>query len=462
MKIVYDKVAAPVSNCYLEPVDLNAQTMEEHRKNVINRIKQEHLDVLVIYADREHGANFAYLTGFEPRFEEALLILHREGSCYYLLGNENLKMAQYSFLPGRVVHVPHFSLPCQPMETDKTLAELIECADIHNGMRIGCVGWKLFTGKLENNQYLIDIPAFIVDALRAVDPDGEIVNADALFLDPENGLRTLVNANELAHYEFGAGLASAGVLAALNEVEPGKTEMQIARCLQTEGQPNTVTTICATGGRFTNAVVFPRAKKIACGDKFSVTLGLRGGLSSRAAYVAGTKEDIPESARDYVEKVAIPYYRAVVTWLEMMDIGVVCGDIYRKMEEVLPKETYHWVLNPGHYTNADEWSSSPLYPDSTVQIRSGMLLQLDIIPSVPGYGGVSAEDGIAIADETLRQNLREQYPKTWERIQKRRTYIRDVLGINLKEAVLPMSDILGYLRPLLLRRECALRNKDAG
>ena len=30
---------------------------------------------LVVYADREHLANLAYLTGFDPRFEEALLIL---------------------------------------------------------------------------------------------------------------------------------------------------------------------------------------------------------------------------------------------------------------------------------------------------------------------------------------------------------------------------------------------------
>ena len=29
----------------------------------------------VIYGDREHYANLAYLTGFDPRFEEALLIV---------------------------------------------------------------------------------------------------------------------------------------------------------------------------------------------------------------------------------------------------------------------------------------------------------------------------------------------------------------------------------------------------
>ena len=32
-------------------------------------------DVLIVYADREHFANMAYLTGFDPRFDEALLIL---------------------------------------------------------------------------------------------------------------------------------------------------------------------------------------------------------------------------------------------------------------------------------------------------------------------------------------------------------------------------------------------------
>ena len=30
---------------------------------------------LIVYGDREHAANLTYLTGFDPRFEEALLIL---------------------------------------------------------------------------------------------------------------------------------------------------------------------------------------------------------------------------------------------------------------------------------------------------------------------------------------------------------------------------------------------------
>lgn len=457
MKIVYEKVCMPTAHSNYVPVDLTDATMEEHRRNVLKKMTEYGLEVLVIYGDREHGANFAYLTGFETRFEEGILVLYRDGTCCLLLGNENLKMGRYSFIKGRVIHVPHFSLPCQPMEPGKSMKEYLMDAGIQDGMKIGCVGWKLFTSKCSGEENLIDIPAFIMEALRKINTSGVICNASGIFLDPQDGLRVRMNANEIAHYEFGAGLASARLLEAMNEITDGKTEMELAQKLSALGQPITVTTICAAGERFTNAVVFPRNKPMRKGERFSMTLGLRGGLSSRAAYIAEKIEDLPKQERDYIEKVAIPYYKAAVSWYETVGIGVMGREIYRLMETILPKEIYHWSLNPGHHTSAEEWSSSPFYPDSRVQLCSGMLLQMDIIPSLPGYAGVGAEDGIAIADEELRNKLKEKYPDTWERISKRKEYMNIYLGIRLKEEILPMSDICGYLRPLILNHKYALK-----
>ena len=37
------------------------------------------LDFLLVYGDREHFANLAYLTDHDPRFEEALLVLASAG-----------------------------------------------------------------------------------------------------------------------------------------------------------------------------------------------------------------------------------------------------------------------------------------------------------------------------------------------------------------------------------------------
>ena len=459
MDIIYDKVSIPVKHENYVPVDISADTMKEHREKVLTKIEEYGLDVLAIYADREHGANFAYLTGFEPRFEEAMLMLHKDGRCYLLLGNENLKMSKFSFIQGEVIHVPHFSLPYQPMEPARSLLSLISQAGICDGMKVGCVGWKLFTSACPDDNNLMEIPYFIIDAVRNINPNGSLCNAAAIFLDSKSGLRIKVNANEIAHYEFGAGLASSKVLDAINSVDVGKTEMDVAQELSVYGQPVTVTTICASGERFVNAVVFPRHKRIELGERFSVTLGLRGGLSSRTAYVVRNREDLPEKERDYIEKVVIPYYKAAVTWYEMVGLDVSCGELYKMIESVLPKAMYHWTLNPGHYTDSDEWTSSPVYEGSDVVLESGMLLQMDIIPSVPGYGGTGAEDGIALADENLRAEICAEYPQVWKRIMDRRSYMKYVLGINLKDEVLPLSDICGYLRPLLLNHEYALKQK---
>ena len=47
-------------------------------------------DRLVVYADREHSANLAYLTGFDPRFEEAILVVGPTGDPAILVGQRVL------------------------------------------------------------------------------------------------------------------------------------------------------------------------------------------------------------------------------------------------------------------------------------------------------------------------------------------------------------------------------------
>jgi hypothetical protein len=92
-------------------------TLSERKTRVLERMRQQGLDTLIVYADKEHGGNFEYLTGFIPRVEEALLVLHQDGDAVLVLGNENLKLAPYARLKNRVLHAPWFSLPNQPMDS---------------------------------------------------------------------------------------------------------------------------------------------------------------------------------------------------------------------------------------------------------------------------------------------------------------------------------------------------------
>ena len=421
---------------------------------MLAQMERRGLDVLCVYADREHGGNFGYLTGFEPRFEEALLVLHRTGKAFLLLGNESLRMGAYSRLENTVIHVPHFSLPNQPMEPQVPFAQLLADAGLCPGMHAGIAGWKMFTSEKEDNAQLYDVPHFIVEAIK--NQVESCVSCGGLFIHCEHGVRVVNNANEIAHFEYGAALASDCVMTALHRAAVGSTELEVADALAIHGQPVTVQTICAAGERFTDGEVAPRNKKLALGDTFSVTMGLRGGLTSRAGYIAASKQDLPENVRDYMDVVAKPYFAAAVMWLETIGLGVTGDTLYSAVNGVIPREDFGWTLNPGHLTASEEWLSSPIAPGSPVAIKSGMLFQLDILPRRPGYGGANAEDGVAIADAQLRQELAAKYPQVWQRMQRRREYLIQVLGIRLKPEVLPMSDTVGYLQPYILDPSMAL------
>lgn len=437
-------------------VTLSDTTLAQRKEKVLARMAQQGIDTLVVYADKEHGGNFEYLTGFIPRFEEALLVLHQGGEAVLVLGNENLKLAPHARMESRVIHAPWFSLPNQPMDNRASLPELLCEAGLTGEKRVGLAGWKLFTGAGDDSLRMFDLPAFIVDALRLAVPAAELLNATAIFIAPDGGARITSNANELAHYEYGANLASTAILTALNAIAPGKTEKQIGALLAAEGQPNNVVTIAATGDRFAHANLYPGDKAIQRGDKFSLTASYKGGLSSRAAYVVQDESELAPEVADYLEIVAKPYFKAVVAWLENLRIGMRGGEMYDLIEQVLPKAEYRWHLNPGHLVADEEWLCSPIGPGSAARLQSGMILQVDIIPSRPGYAGASIEDTVALADDDLRAALKADYPALWQRIVARRAFIEDEIGIRLPDEVLPFSNTLGYLRPWLLDKTRAL------
>ena len=393
----------------VEPVLLSDATMLERKNKLLERMREERFDALVIYADKEHGGNFEYLTGFIPRFEEGLLVLDKSGHATAILGNENLKMAQHSRLPVALKHCPYFSLPNQPMDNEKPLSQLFGETGLSTMSKIGLVGWKMFTATIADNTKFFDLPYFIVDAVKN-STHAELVNAAHLFIRGDKGARTVNNANEIAHYEYGANLASNCMLKALDAVEPGIRETELGALLADEGQYQTVVAIAAAGQRFEKANLYPTYKQIQRGQPLSMTTGFKGGLSSRTGFVIADESELPENQKDYVDRVVKPYFGAVVCWLENIHVGMPGGELYQLIEEVLPKENYGWHLNPGHLSADEEWMSSPVYSASNETLKSGMILQIDIIPSVPGYTGTSAEESVALADATLRQQIAQEYP----------------------------------------------------
>lgn len=460
MKVTYKKIQAPQPDNDRKPVILSDATYEERLAKVLKNMEDFGLSSLVIYADKEHGSNFEYLTGFIPRFEEALQIINKDGSSFLLLGNENYNKTKFARVKSYGVKVPLFSLPNQPMGDFKPFGDYLEEVQIDDSEKIGFVDWKLLSPEFTDKDLISALPHFVIEAFAQRFGRENLVNATHLYMDPGYGVRVTNSADELARYEYGASLASDALLAAYDGLAEGVNELEIGNLLNRDGQYQSVVTIAAFGDRFVNANIYPRSRNLDKGDKVSLTVGYKGGLSSRAGYAVEDIEELEKVDPGYLEDVVIPYFKAYVYWLENVRIGKLGGEFYDDFSKFYPQETYGWQLNPGHLTADEEWLSSPFYKESDREVKSGMIFQVDFIPSQEGHQGVSAESTVAIADEALRREIEEKYPEMWARIKKRRLYMKEKLNIDLDPSLLPLASTLAYLRPFMLDKDTALVIED--
>ncbi len=410
------------------------------------------LDSIVIYADREHSANLAWLTGFDPRFEEALLILAPSVTPTLLAGPENLGRARNATIEVDARLYPPFGLMGQDRSQTPDLREVFGNAGLLAGQRVGVMGWKYY-GDFEARkpETWFEAPAFIIDTLRdLVGEQGKVVNANALLMDSTTGLRAVNEIEQIAQFEFGAVMASEAIKSLLVHITPGMTEFAAVRSMGLGVLPHSCHTMLSTGARL-SGLESPTGKLIERGDPLTTAVGYWGGLSSRVGWVVEDQSELPSNAADYVEKLAMPYFACAAEWYATIGIGISGGALDAIARKHLGAPFFNLILNPGHLIHLDEWMNTPVYPNSTETLRSGQAIQSDIIPAVgPPYHSANIEDGIALLDERGRGELREKYPDVADRADARRAFMADVLGIVLKPEVVPLSNLAAALPPFLL------------
>ena len=428
------------------PARLHAERVQRARE----RAGERGYDVLVVYADREHSANLSYLTGFDPRFEEAVLILGDADQPAILVGNECFSMAGSAPLPMRRHLFQDLSLVGQPRDRSRPLAEILEAEGIAEGSRVGVIGWKSYATRA-----WLEVPAFLVDALRELTgAKGLVENANDLLMDARGGLRATNEVEQLAAFEYAACHTSEGVKRLLRELRPGMSEQEAVRLLGWNGMPLSCHLMLSSGPRASLGLLSPTDRRIERGDPFTAAFGVWGALNCRAGWVVEDASELREGIEDYVERLVAPYFEAIVAWYEALHVGQTGGALEAIIDERLGDPFFGIFLNPGHLLHLDEWLDSPVAPGSTVALRSGMVMQVDVIPATgSAYFTTNIEDGVALADETLRVAFAEAYPEAWARIQARRAFMHGALGIRLHPDVLPFSNIPAWLPPFLLDPE---------
>lgn len=463
----------------VEPI-IPAETYLKRIKVAQNLWFWRRLSAVVVYADREHSSHMAYLTGYDARFEEALLVFNLQPEVSeagtmrtdmipvrltdrkptLLVGNEGWAYAAASPVPMTKVLYQNFSLPGQPRGASDSLGSILRAAGVAESGKIGVIGWKSYADHDSggDNAWL-DIPAYIADTLRSiVGEHGEVSNITDTLIDPVDGLKIVNDVDQLASFEFASTHTSQSLRNVLFGLKPGMTEYEAVQLMQLNGIPLSVHLMLSSGERTRLGLASPSSKRIQLGDPFTMAFGLWGGLNARAGFVVHDAHELPQDIQDYVDKLVAPYFRAVVEWYELVGIGVTGGQLYDVIHKHIGDPFFGVSLNPGHFIHLDEWTHAPVYKGSTVPLKSGMAIQVDVIPATgTPYFTTNIEDGIALADEELRASFATLYPEAWGRIQARRDYMQTVLGIRLKPEVLPFSNIPAYLPPYLLSPQRAMQ-----
>lgn len=437
-----------------EPV-LTRSVFDNRIARLRQRMAETGLDAVVIYGDREHVANIAWATGYDPRFEEALLVVTQDRKPVLFAGNEGFPYAECANGDfDRTLWQP-LSLMGQPRHRMRALNEELRDAGLRKGMKIGLAGWKGF--ETEDGVFdpsWIEAPHYLVLALQAF---GEVNNAALLFMHPETGLRAINEVEQLACFEAAATRTSNGLARIIHAARPGMTEYDAVRAMMLDGFPQSVHINMCAGPRAKFGLPSPSMRRIEQGDPIVAGFGLMGALNCRAGFMVERAAQLPRAITDYVERLVVPYFEAAASWYDTVGIGVAGGTVYDAVMTRLADPFFGIGLNPGHLIHLDEWVHSPMKKGGTQRLASGMALQCDIIPATgTDYFMTNIEDGIALADDSLRAAFSRAYPEAWSRISARRDFMAHALGIELKPEILPFSNIAGWLPPFWMAPHMAM------
>jgi hypothetical protein len=440
------------------PETLPAVAAAEFDARIAALLAAVDVDHVVVYGDREHAASLVFLCNLDPRFEEVLLVLGR-GRRTLLVGKEDIGYIPVVPIDVDVILCPTLSLMGVDRTGGPTVEQALREAGVNAGDRIGVVGWKTLLPEESSGTFApIFAPAFVVDTLREIAGKPElVVDVTAVLTSPRSGLRSFCSADQIAVFEWGASRCSAYVMEVLRAARPGVTERETFRGVPWGGEPLSYHPVLSSGPDVAVGLRSPTSRRLELGDAAIVGIGLWGGNCARGGVVAASESGLGAQSEGYLEGLAVPYWRAMATWYESLEVGAPGGDIFRTITELLEGEAFASSLNPGHLIHYEEWLDSPIRAGSTDPIASGMVIQSDIIPTGirPGWTA-NCEDTVAIGDAALRAEIESQHPELWSRITARRAFMRDRLGIDVRDEVLPLTPTPAYFPPFWLDLDRAL------
>lgn len=367
-------------------------------------MEKEKLDAVAVYGDEYRKENLRYVCNFWPIFERGICVIPKSGEPVLAGAPEGENYAREMSVWQDYRNVREFACVSVPEEIDYPLAKFSSLKEILNGAlaggkRLGLVG-------------IWDIPAPIMDRVRAAIPGVEIVDAMPLL----TRLRLIKTANEIACLREAGRQACEGYKKLLEYAVDGNTETMAAGAAEGAAR--------MAGAEDINFMVFGSGKRTETVIGRATNKIMRNGEMLMAAMAV--------QYQGYVSTVEYPFvigkptdsqkrflnvlFEAANVQQDYLKAGIVAGEMVRKVKEVFAKHgmTQYDLYPPMHGIGLAE-AESP-YPDgeTTYKFEAGMCVNSDI--SIWGHpdGSNRIEEGFVITDkgaESITPLIRELVKK---------------------------------------------------
>ena len=381
-----------------------ASEFKERLVRIQAEMEKEKLDAVAVYGDEYRKENLRYVCNFWPIFERGICVIPKSGEPVLAGAPEGESYAREMSVWQDYRNVKEFACVSVPEEIDYPLAKFSSLKEILNGAlnggkRLGLVG-------------IWDIPAPIMDRLKAAVPGVEIVDAMPLL----TRLRLIKTANEIACLREAGRQACEGYRKLLEYAVDGNTETMAAGAAEGAAR--------MAGAEDINFMVFGSGKRTETVIGRATNKIMRNGEMLMAAMAV--------QYQGYVSTVEYPFvigkptdsqkrflnvlFEAANVQQDYLKAGIVAGEMVRKVKEVFAKHgmTQYDLYPPMHGIGLAE-AESP-YPDgeTTYKFESGMCVNSDI--SIWGHpdGSNRIEEGFVITDkgaESITPLIRELVKK---------------------------------------------------
>jgi Xaa-Pro aminopeptidase len=357
------------------------------------------LDLLVAYADDRAvfgPAHARWLANFPVHFEPVCILMPRTGQPVMLCGPES---DQYALLAGQIPDVRvlrEFTHPDEdyPYSTIQGLAEIVAetVAEAASVRRVGLAGRGLMGGD-------------VLAAFKAALPQ-------ATWLDVENAmcdLRAQKSPAEIAVIRYAYQLAEWGLQAAMEAIEVGATEREVAAAAecamrQAGAEGTGIDTIVASGPNSRPILARSTFRPIQANELVLLTIAPRyegyHGAIGRPVLVGDPGEEISR-ALEVAWQAQEACFQAMRPGVE----GRAVEAVGRRVVEAAGLGQY-FLYSGVHSVGVIEFEPPIFGPSSPAMLQPNMVISVDIPLFNTPWGGLRVEDGFLIT-ETGAERLHE-------------------------------------------------------